>query len=151
MEKRSRDIQFSKVGIEVSRDDQQWDKSFPDISRHENHLGSLDISPQRQLSAKVDVDHPYIVEREVSCGLDSFQDLDNGTVGSNQGESLSSLPDEVENICTVMLEDGKDLSSTTCTDGGFKRTEIVVCYVSFVVYVELTCSIICIALFLVSS
>lgn len=136
MEKRSRDMQFSKVGIDVPRNDQQLDKTCPDISQHESHLGSLDISPRHQLSAKADGDHPFMAKREVSCGLDSFQDLDNDTIVSNQGKSLSSLPDKVENICAVLLEDGRDLSSTMCTDGGFKGPEIMVCYVSFVVSVK---------------
>lgn len=129
MEKRSRDIQFSKVGIEVPRNGHQSDKTCPDIFQHENNLGSLDISPRHQLSAKIDEDHPFVAKREVSCGLDSFQDLDNGTIVSNQGESLSSLPDDVENICTV-LENGRDISCTVFADGGFKEPEIMVCYVS---------------------
>ncbi|XP_038897450.1 ATP-dependent RNA helicase DEAH13 isoform X1 [Benincasa hispida] len=121
LEKRSRDIQFSKVGIEVPRNDQPLDKTFLDISQHESHLGSLDISPRHQLSAKADEDPPFIAEREAS---DSFQDLDKDTIIPNHGKSLSSLPDKVENIC-AFLQDGRDLSYTMCTDSDLKGPEIM--------------------------
>ncbi|XP_022953700.1 ATP-dependent RNA helicase DEAH13 [Cucurbita moschata] len=125
LEKRSRNIQFSKVGIEFPRNEQQLEKTCSDTSQHESHLGSLEISPRHQLSAEADEDCPCIEKREVSSGLDSFQNLDSGNVVSNQGKSLSALPDEVENICAVVLESGRDLSCTTCMNGDFKGPEIM--------------------------
>lgn len=121
MEKRSRDIQFSKVGIEVSRNDQQLNKACTYIARHENHLESPDISSRHQLSIKIDEDHPLTEEGEVSL-------QDNGTIVPKQGEVFSSLPDEVENVSTVMLEDERGLSCITCIDGGLKKPEMMVCY-----------------------
>ncbi|XP_031744535.1 ATP-dependent RNA helicase DEAH13 isoform X3 [Cucumis sativus] len=125
LEKRSRDIQFSKVGIEVPGNDQQLDKTSSDISQYESHCGSLDISPCHQLSANADEDGPFVAEKEVTRGLDSFKDLDNDTIVPNDGKSLSSLPDKVENTGAVLLEDERDLSCTMCTVGGFKEPEIM--------------------------
>ncbi|XP_008451537.1 ATP-dependent RNA helicase DEAH13 isoform X1 [Cucumis melo] len=107
LEKRSRDIQFSKVGIEVPGNDQQLDRTSSDISQYESHCGSLDISPCHQLSANADEDDPFVAEKEVTCGLDSFKDLD-----------------EVEKTGAALLEDERDLSGTMCAVGGFKGPEI---------------------------
>ncbi|XP_031744534.1 ATP-dependent RNA helicase DEAH13 isoform X2 [Cucumis sativus] len=100
LEKRSRDIQFSKVGIEVPGNDQQLDKTSSDISQYESHCGSLDISPCHQLSANADEDGPFVAEKEVTR-------------------------DKVENTGAVLLEDERDLSCTMCTVGGFKEPEIM--------------------------
>lgn len=126
MEKRSRDIQFSKVGIEVPGNDQQLDRTSSDISQYESHCGSLDISLCHQLSANADEDDPFVAEKEVTCGLDSFKDLGDDTIVPNDGKALSSLPDEVEKTGAVLLEDERDLSGTMCAVGGFKGPEITV-------------------------